>query len=62
MAGPDLTHVGTLGAGILPNNCGTRMGWIGNSQTIKPGNRMPPYDMLSGEDVEALATYLEAQR
>ena len=65
LAGPDLTHVGTrrsIGAGILPNNRGTLMGWIGNSQAIKPGNRMPPYAMLSGEDLRALAIYLEAQR
>ena len=65
MAGPDLTYVGTrrtLGAGILPNNRGTMMGWIGNSQAIKPGNRMPPYHVLSGEDLEALAVYLEAQK
>jgi cytochrome c oxidase subunit 2 len=65
LAGPDLTHVGTrrsLGAGILPNNRGTLMGWIGNSQAIKPGNRMPPYVMLSGEDLRSLAVYLEAQR
>ncbi len=64
-AGPDLTHVGTrrsLGAGILPNNRGTLMGWIGNSQAIKPGNRMPPYTMLSGQDLQALAAYLEAQK
>jgi cytochrome c oxidase subunit 2 len=64
-AGPDLTHVGTrrsLGAGILPNNRGTMMGWIGDSQAIKPGNRMPPYKMLSGSDLQALAAYLEAQR
>lgn len=65
LAGPDLTHVGsrrTLGAGILPNNRGTMMGWIGNSQAIKPSNRMPPYTMLSGEELRALAIYLEAQR
>jgi cytochrome c oxidase subunit 2 len=65
LAGPDLTHVGsrrTLGAGILPNNRGTMMGWIGNSQAIKPGNRMPPYTVLSGEELTALASYLEAQR
>lgn len=65
LAGPDLTHVGsrrTLGAGILPNNRGTMMGWIGNSQAIKPGNRMPPYTVLSGDDLTALAAYLEAQR
>jgi len=64
-AGPDLTHVGTrrsLGAGILPNNRGTMMGWIGDSQAIKPGNRMPAYKMLSGEELQALALYLEAQK
>jgi cytochrome c oxidase subunit II len=64
-AGPDLTHIGqrrTLGAGILPNNRGTLMGWIGNSQAIKPGNRMPPYLHLSGEDLQAVAEYLEAQQ
>lgn len=63
-AGPDLTHVGSrrsLGAGILPNNRGTMMGWIGDSQAIKPGNRMPPYKVLSGKELEALAIYLEAQ-
>ena len=65
MAGPDLTHVGSrrsLGAGILPNNRGTMIGWIGDSQSIKPGNRMPPYGMLSAGELHALAAYLEAQR
>ncbi len=65
LAGPDLTYVGarrTLGAGILPNNRGTLMGWIANSQAIKPNNRMPPYTMLSSEELTALATYLEAQK
>ena len=65
LAGPDLTYVGsrlTLGAGILPNNRGTMIGWIGNSQAIKPGNRMPSYTVLSGDELQALATYLEAQR
>jgi len=64
-AGPDLTFVGsrrTLGAGILPNNRGTMMGWIANSQAIKPHNRMPPYAVLSGEQVTELAEYLEAQQ
>jgi len=65
LAGPDLTHVGarrTLGAGILPNNRGTLMGWIGNSQAIKPNNRMPPYTVLSSDELLALARYLEAQK
>jgi cytochrome c oxidase subunit II len=65
LAGPDLTHVGSrrsLGAGILPNNRGTLMGWIGNSQAIKPNNRMPAYTVLSSEQLTALAAYLEVQR
>lgn len=65
LAGPDLTHVGsrrTLGAGILPNNRGTMMGWIGDAQAIKPGNRMPPYHALSGDDLKALAIFLEMQK
>lgn len=64
MVGPDLTFVGrrkTLGAGILPNNTGTMMGWIANSQQIKPGNRMPSYDVLTAEQLKVLADYLEAQ-
>jgi cytochrome c oxidase subunit II len=65
MAGPDLTYVGTrrtLGAGILPNNRGTMMGWIGNAQAIKPGNRMPPYTVLPAEDIRDLAIYLEQRK
>ncbi|ATW05735.1 c-type cytochrome [Sphingorhabdus sp. YGSMI21] len=65
LAGPDLTHVGsrlTLGAGILPNNRGTMIGWIGDSQSIKPGNRMPSYDMLSAKEMEAIAIWLEQQK
>lgn len=62
LAGPDLTHVGsrrTLGAGILPNNRGTLAGWVAGSQAIKPGNRMPSYPVLPGQDLNALAAYLE---
>lgn len=62
LAGPDLSFVGarrSLGAGILPNNQGTLAGWIADSHQIKPGNRMPPYRMLSGGDLRALAAYLD---
>ena len=62
LAGPDLSHVGarrTIGAGIMPNNRGTMIGWIRDSQSIKPGNRMPNYDMLPAEDTTAIATWLE---
>lgn len=64
-AGPDLTHIASrrsLGAGILPNNRGTMMGWIGDSQSIKPGNRMPPYKTLSAAQLQELAAYLEARK
>lgn len=62
LAGPDLSHIGsrrTLGAGILPNNRGTLAGWVADSQTLKPGNRMPNYHQLSAEELNAIAEYLE---
>ncbi|RAK52189.1 cytochrome c oxidase subunit II [Phenylobacterium deserti] len=65
LAGPDLTFVGarrSIGAGILANNQGTLAGWIAGNQDIKPGNRMPPYKMLSGAELRALAAYLESRR
>ncbi|MGI9046450.1 MAG: cytochrome c oxidase subunit II [Burkholderiales bacterium] len=61
--GPDLTHVGSrisIGAGILPNNIGTLAGWIASSQHLKPGNRMPSFDAFTGEELRALAAYLES--
>ncbi len=60
-AGPDLTNVGSrrsLGAGILPNNRGTLAGWIADSQSIKPNNRMPSYDSMSADELNAIADYL----
>ena len=65
LAGPDLTHIASrrsLGAGILPNHRGTLIGWIGDSQSIKPGNRMPSYDRLSAEDLGHIAAFLELQK
>jgi cytochrome c oxidase subunit 2 len=63
LSGPDLTHVGSrqsLGAGILPNTRGTMMGWIGDSQSIKPNNRMPAYRSLEAAELNALAAYMES--
>jgi cytochrome c oxidase subunit II len=63
IAGPDLTHVGSrlsLGAGILPNTRATLIGWIGDSQSIKPNNRMPAYRSLKAEELTALAAYMES--
>lgn len=63
LSGPDLTHIGSrqsLGAGILPNHRGTLIGWIGDSQSIKPNNRMPAYRSLPAADLHALAAYMES--
>jgi cytochrome c oxidase subunit II len=59
--GPDLTHLAsrsTIAAGTLPNNPGSLAGWIADSQSIKPGNRMPP-NALKSEDLQALVAYLQ---
>jgi cytochrome c oxidase subunit 2 len=61
--GPDLTHVGSrrwLAAGTLPNNLGTLAGWIASAQHLKAGGRMPSFDRYRGEDLRALAGYLES--
>jgi cytochrome c oxidase subunit II len=59
--GPDLTQVGarrSLAAGTFPNNIGTMAGWIAAAQHLKPGNRMPSFGHLSGEELRLLAGYL----
>ena len=59
---PDLTHVGsrqTIAAGTLSNSGDHLAHWIQNSQTFKPGNRMPPIN-LRAEDVKPLVAYLES--
>jgi cytochrome c oxidase subunit 2 len=61
--GPDLTHVGsrrTIGAGLYPTNLGTLAGWIADTQHLKAGARMPSYGSLGGEDLRAIAGYLES--
>jgi cytochrome c oxidase subunit II len=61
--GPDLTTMGSrpsVAAGTLPNNAGTIAGWIASSQHLKPGNKMPSFDALSGPDLRAVAAYLES--
>jgi cytochrome c oxidase subunit 2 len=65
LSGPDLTHLSrrlSLGAGVLPNNRGTLIGWIADSQAIKPGNRMPSYDLLSAQEIAAIAAWLDSPR
>jgi cytochrome c oxidase subunit 2 len=60
--GPDLTHVAgraTLAAGILPNDHDALVRWITQTETIKPGSRMPSFEALPADHVEAIAAYLE---
>lgn len=62
--GPDLSDFGSrqsIGAGTLPNTRGNLGGWIVDSQTIKPGNLMPPMQLSSG-DLRALIAYLQSLR
>ncbi len=60
--GPDLTHVASreyIGAGTLENTEGNLAGWIVNSQSLKPNNQMPNFN-LAPEDLQALIAYLES--
>jgi cytochrome c oxidase subunit 2 len=60
-AGPDLTHIAsrlTIAAGTLPNTPEHLAMWIRDSQSIKPGNKMPRIE-LSDEELHALLAYLE---
>ncbi len=61
--GPDLTHVASrsrIAGGMLPNNRGTLTAWMAHAQAIKPGSQMPDLPGLSGEQLIALADYLES--
>lgn len=62
LIGPDLTHVGgrlTIAAGTFPTNVGTLAGWIAAAQHLKPDNLMPSFGNLRGEELRAVAAYLE---
>jgi len=61
--GPDLTHIGSrtsLGAGVLHNSLGALAGWTVDSQQIKPGNHMPSFDQWTGQELRAVAHYLDS--
>ena len=60
--GPDLSHFGsraTIAAGLLPNTPANLSLWINNTQTIKPGAKMPELDMLASE-ISDVTNYLES--
>lgn len=59
--GPDLTHVASrvaLGAGTLPNNVDAMAQWVAHTQELKPGARMPSYQRLDAETLQAIAAWL----
>ncbi|MES2631657.1 MAG: cytochrome c oxidase subunit II [Pseudomonadota bacterium] len=59
--GPDLTHVGSrlhLAAGTLANTQEQRAHWIAHVQQVKPGARMPSYDRLDAQSLEAISQWL----
>ncbi|MFU8871777.1 cytochrome c oxidase subunit II [Micromonospora sp. SL4-19] len=56
--GPDLSDVGSrwsIGAGAVPNDAGHLGGWIANSQTVKPGNAMPPQPVPAAQLPDLIA-------
>ncbi|MBM1170021.1 cytochrome c oxidase subunit II [Microvirga arabica] len=63
LVGPDLTYVGgrrSIAAGTYPTNIGTLAGWVSSSQHLKPDNLMPSFGNLQGEELRAIAAYLES--
>jgi cytochrome c oxidase subunit 2 len=61
--GPDLTHVASrrsLAAATLANDAAAFAAWIRDNQHVKPGNRMPPYRVLSDDELRVLAQFLDA--
>lgn len=63
--GPDLTHVGSrlqLAAGTLPNTQEARSQWIARVQQLKSGARMPSYERLDDQTLEAIADWLGSLR
>lgn len=63
LVGPDLSRVGarpSLAAGTLPTRVETIAAWIQGAQHIKPENRMPSFDVMDGETLDAMAAWLES--
>jgi cytochrome c oxidase subunit 2 len=61
--GPDLTHVASrrsLAAATLTNDATAFAAWIRDNQHIKPGNRMPPYRVLTDDELRMLARFLDS--
>ncbi len=60
--GPDLTHVGSrtsIGASLSENDAEGFRTWIAHTRSVKPEVRMPQFDTLTDDELEALAAYLK---
>lgn len=60
--GPNLTHVAsrnTIAAATLANTREHLYQWVKDSQSVKPGNRMPQHNLNEG-DFQALLDYLQS--
>ena len=60
--GPNLTHLASrsiLGSGILNNTPENLYKWVEDAPAIKPGVRMPSYQQLREDELQALVAYLE---
>ncbi|MBA3552079.1 MAG: cytochrome c oxidase subunit II [Actinobacteria bacterium] len=59
--GPNLTHFGsraTFAGAIFQNNAENLRAWLDDPDSVKPGARMPDYN-LTREEIEALVAYLQ---
>lgn len=60
--GPNLTHIASrqmIGSATLENTRDHLAQWVRDSQSVKPGNRMPQNN-YSQEDLQALLDYLQS--
>lgn len=63
--GPDLTHFAArrgLAANSFPNIRGPLAAWVTHAQSMKPLAQMPDLTVLTGQEEQALVTYLESLR
>lgn len=59
--GPDLTHLAsreTIGANLMPMSAENLAKWIRHTQDLKPGARMPSFEMLPRAEIDAIVEYL----